>query len=161
MTLYELTNEYQELLAMAEDPEIDQEVFADTLEGLEGEIEDKAEGYVCVIKELEAEADKYAKEIKRMSERCDSIDSRIRRMKDSLLGAMTAMGKTKVPTAHFKVSIVKNGGLQPLEIVGDVPEKFKTYRPEIDNKKIREALDAGIELDFAHYKERGTHLSIR
>ena len=42
-TMYELTGEYRELLAMAGDPEIDPEAIADTLEAISGEIEVKAE----------------------------------------------------------------------------------------------------------------------
>ena len=38
-TLYELTEDYKELLAMAEDEELDSELLADTLEGIEGSIE--------------------------------------------------------------------------------------------------------------------------
>ena len=40
-TLYELTNEYMALLEMAEDPDIDPQAFADTLEALGGELESK------------------------------------------------------------------------------------------------------------------------
>jgi hypothetical protein len=42
-TIYELTEDYLRLLELAEDPDTDPEAFADTLEGLEGEIEIKAE----------------------------------------------------------------------------------------------------------------------
>ena len=38
MTLHELTEEFQQLLALAEDPETDEQILADTMEGLEGEI---------------------------------------------------------------------------------------------------------------------------
>lgn len=44
-TIYELTEDYLRLLELAEDPDTDPEAFADTLEGLDGEIEIKAEGY--------------------------------------------------------------------------------------------------------------------
>ena len=44
-TLYELTTQLQALLEMAEDPEIDAQVIADTMEGIEGELEVKADGY--------------------------------------------------------------------------------------------------------------------
>ena len=39
MTLYELTNDYMELLQMAEDPDIDEQAFMDTLESIEGALE--------------------------------------------------------------------------------------------------------------------------
>ena len=53
-TLYELTNDYLTLLDMAEDPDIDEQALIDTMEGIEGEIEIKADGYARVMKQLEA-----------------------------------------------------------------------------------------------------------
>lgn len=42
-TLYELTEEYRQLLEMMEDDSVDPEVLQDTLEGVDGEIEAKAD----------------------------------------------------------------------------------------------------------------------
>ena len=56
MTLYELTNDYMNLLELAEDPDIDEQAFLDTLEGIDGALEDKAEGYAKVIRTLEGDA---------------------------------------------------------------------------------------------------------
>jgi hypothetical protein len=44
MTLYELTAEYMQLLEIAEDPDTDVQVLLDTMEGVSGEIEEKADG---------------------------------------------------------------------------------------------------------------------
>lgn len=161
MTLYDLTGEYMELLTMMEDPDVDPEVLQDTLEAVGGEIEDKAEGYVCVAKELEAEADKFDKEIERLIKNRDSLRNNAKRVKATLLSAMDLIDKPKLTTEHFRVSIARNGGLQPMKITGDVPEEYLIYKPEPDNKKIREALDNGLALDFAHLEERGRHLNIR
>ena len=163
-TLYELTSEYLALLEMAEDPEVGLDVLNDTLEGLTGEIEDKAEGYACVIKELEAEASKFDTEITRLTAQRDRYNSQIKRMKESLMTSMVAMGKTKIPTLHFKVSVANNGGLQPLFVDPDLsklPEEYIIREPKADNKKIRDALASGQQLEFAHLEPRGKHLSIR
>lgn len=161
MTLYDLTGEYMKLLTMMEDPDVDPEVLQDTLEAVGGEIEDKAEGYVCVAKELEAEADKFDKEIERLIKNRDSLRNNAKRVKATLLSAMDLIDKPKLTTEHFRVSIARNGGLQPMKITGDVPEEYLIYKPEPDNKKIREALDNGLALDFAHLEERGRYLNIR
>lgn len=160
MTLYELNEEYMSLLELAQDPETDPEIFSDTLEGLTGEIEEKAEGYVIVMKELEAQADKFEKEEKRISERKAALKNNIKRMKDSLLNTMQIMDKKKLETEHFKLSIVKNGGLAPLKITGDVPAAFCKLEP--DNNLIRKALEAGDDdIEWAHLEERGVRLNVR
>lgn len=159
MTLYELTDEYKQLLDMMEDPDIDPQIITDTMEGVQGEIEIKAEGYIRVMKELEAEADKINNELKRLGNRWDSCQTNIKRLKESLLATMQVMDKPKIQTEHFRLSIAKNGGVQPMKITGDVPPEFCKLEP--DNKKIREALYEGDNLDFAHLEERGVHLNVR
>ena len=59
-TLYEITGDYLRLLEMLEEEEsLDPQAFKDTLEGIEGEFEIKADGYARVLKELNAEALKF------------------------------------------------------------------------------------------------------
>ena len=66
MTLYELTGQYLELLEMAEEDILDQGIIKDTLEGLDGEIEDKAEKIEIVLKTLDSNVDMLEKEINRL-----------------------------------------------------------------------------------------------
>lgn len=68
-TLYELTADWLALMEMAEDPDIEEDVFMDTLEGIEGEIEDKADGYAKVIRQLEHDAEACGTEAKRFTEK--------------------------------------------------------------------------------------------
>lgn len=49
-TLYELTAEYKELLDMAEEQNLTQADIKDTLEGMDYEFEDKADGYAKVLR---------------------------------------------------------------------------------------------------------------
>ena len=66
-SLYELTEDYKELLAMAEDEELDSELLADTLEGIEGSIEEKAEACAKIMKELAGESAAIQTEIDRLA----------------------------------------------------------------------------------------------
>lgn len=54
-TLYELTQDYKILLDMAEDPDVDPETLTDTMEGIEGAIEDKADACAFVMREMDGE----------------------------------------------------------------------------------------------------------
>lgn len=161
-TLYEITGDYLRLLEMLEEDEnIDPQAVADTLDGIEGEFEIKADGYARVMKELMAEAGKYDAEIQRMTARRDSLNNRGKMLKQHLYESMKSIGKLKFKTDLFSFGIQKNGGVQPIEIIPDVEIPDDYCRKEPDNAKIREALKNGEELPFAVLKDRGDHLVIR
>lgn len=161
MTLWELKSEYMELLSMMEDPDVDPEVLKDTMEGIEGEIEVKLDAYMIVRKELEAEKAKWDAKKERAEKHSTVLANNITRLNQATMEAMRLVGKDKLPTEHFKLAIQKNGGLQPLKITGEVPEVFQILEPKPDMRRIREALNEGFELDWAHLEERGVHLSVR
>ena len=161
-TLYEITGEYIQLLEMLEEEEnLEEQVIKDTLEGIEGELEIKADGYARIIKELMAEAKKYEEEKKRLEARQSTLENRGKLLKKCLYNSMKATGKLNFRTGLFSFGIQKNGGVQPVELVPDavVPDEYTKKEP--DNEKIREALVEGKKLPFAVLKERGEHLRIR
>ena len=69
MNLYELTEQYLALQEMAYDPEVDEQVFQDTMEGLWGEIEDKADGYAKIILGMKADIEALRAEEMRLAAR--------------------------------------------------------------------------------------------
>lgn len=160
-TLYEITGAYLTLLEMLESADnMEEQTIKDTLEGIDGELEIKADNYAKIIKELTAEADKFEAEKKRLEERQSTLNNRISILKNHLFNSMKVTGKVKFKTDLFSFGIQKNGGKQPLEI-GDavIPDEYCKMEP--DNEKIRAALTEGKELPFAELKERGEHLRIR
>lgn len=163
MTLYNIGGEIQYLRMLAEDPDTDPQLFADTMEALTLELADKAEGYVVVMKELEAQADMFDKEIARLQERKKALTTNASRMKENLKASMMAAGLEKLSTEHFKLSIAKNGGVQPLKLadISKIPQEYIITEPKADTNKIREALAQGAKLDFATLEPRGTRLNIR
>ena len=159
-TLYEIAAEYMTLLDMAE--EIDEEVFKDTLEGIEGELEIKADNYAKVIAELENRAEGLDKESKRLAERKKAIENNIKRIKESLQVAMIATGMTKFKTELFNFGIQKNPPKLVLDKgIEDIPMEYYIFQdPIADKEKIKKELKEGKELDFAHL-EQGESLRIR
>ena len=144
MTLYELSNEYQLLLELAEDPDVDPDTLADTLEALGGEIEVKADGYAKVMKQLEADAAALKAEEKRLATRRTVCENNIKRMKEALQNAMEATGKTKFKTDLFAFNIQKNPPSLVLDEGKPVPEKYLIpQEPKVDTKAIKDALKAG------------------
>lgn len=159
--LFDITKEFQQLYELATDPEVDPDVFSDTLEALTGELEVKGRGYVCVIKQLEMEA-KQAKEIsQQFTDKQKLRENRIKHMKDTLLYAMTKIGMDQIEAGEWTIKVQKNGGLQPMVINGEVPHNYTIIVEEPNKEKIRKALENGEKLDFAHLEERGKHISIK
>ena len=57
MRLYELAEQWDDVYNMLEDGETDEQVIFDTLQSIEGEIEDKADNYAKMIRNLQASVD--------------------------------------------------------------------------------------------------------
>ena len=164
--IFKLTNEYRQLLAMMEDPEIDEQAVADTMEGIEMEIEQKADNYAWLIRSLDSNNEAIDKEIARLQALKKRNDNFIGRLKENLMFCMRATGKEKFKTALNSFGIRKAGGKQPLVIdfenPADIPEDYrKVVKYGANSDKIREDLDKGIELKWARYAERTEYLSIR
>lgn len=164
MRLYELSAQYEEVLNMLYDGETDEQVIFDTLEGIEGEIEDKADNHAKLIKSLMADADALKAEEERIRTRRQALENRAKRLRESLQANLEFIGKTKFKTALFTFSVAANGGKQPLEItenIDEIPGKYLIPQPPIPNKEaIRELLEKK-KVDWAHLAPRGRSLRIR
>jgi predicted nuclease with TOPRIM domain len=161
-SLYELKNEYKILKEMMEDESIDDQIIKDTMEGVEYEIEIKAENYAKIIRELEGDMSVIKNEIDRLKSKKERIEKNIEKLKENLKEAMLETGKTKIKTDLFSIGIQKNGGKAPMIIDEDmVPNDYLLYTPSINKDLIRQQLEKGEELDFAHLEERGESLRIK
>lgn len=159
-SLYKLNQDYQELLNMLYQDDVDEQMILDTLESLEGDIEDKADNYAKIIRELEAKRDTRKTETKRLTDSAAILDNRIKYLKQNLFNTMKQTGKTKFTTDLFTFRIQKNGGQRALTIDGDVPTEYTKTIVENDTDKIRQALKEGKELDFAHLEPQSESLRI-
>lgn len=160
-TLYELTGAWLELYGMADDPDMNPDAWFDTLEGIEGEIEDKADGYAKVIAQLNADAYAITKEEERLYARRKAIENSISRMKDRLQQMMEATGKTKFKTALYSFGIQKNPASLVIDDEAKIPEEYWTPQaPKLNKAALKELLKSGEACDFAHL-EQSESLRIR
>lgn len=160
-SLYQLNENWQQVASMLYDEDADEQMVLDTLESIEGEIEDKADGYAKIIKELESKQNARKEEAKRLTESAKVFENRVKALKNNLSTSMKAIGKTKFATDLFNFNIVKNGGKQALTIDGEVPKEYTKTIVENDTDKIRQALENGEILPFAHLEPRGESLRIK
>lgn len=151
--LYELTGSYLELQNMVE-MGFDPESIADTLEALEGEIEDKAENYGLVIQNLNAQAESLDTEATRLLERKSLIDKNVNAMKNSLSTAMLALGKEKFKTDHFTFSHRKSESVNIIDTTLIPSDYIKIKTTEsVDKVSIKKALKEGLLITGAELSE--------
>lgn len=168
-TLRVLTGQWLEVADMMMDPEVDQQTVLDTLEGIEGEISIKADGYGDVIRKMEFEKASLKGKKEYVSGILDQIraqekhlDKQVTWMKERLRDAMIATGLDEkgIETDKFKFKVKNAGGQQKLEKVGPVPDNFKRIVYEDDDDKIREYLK-DHECEWARLLPRARYLDIK
>ena len=164
ITLYELTTEYRQALDTLSDPDcnIPPEVIADTLEGLQGNLEDKAVNVAKSVRNLEATAQAIKDAEQRMAARRKVIEERLASMKDYLKTNMESCGITKIESPWFVLSIAKNPVAVDVFDETALPAEFKeeVVTVRVDKTAIKQAIESGAEVPGA-ILTRGTRLAIR
>lgn len=162
-TLFSLTGDFLRLYDLADDPDTDPEAFFDTMESIEGEIEDKADGYACVIAKLNGEAKAIKEQETRLANRRKTIENNIKRMKENLQNAMENTGKTKFKTECWNFGIQNN----PPSLVMDtddfdaVPSIYIKVSKEFDKAAIKDAIKDGEKMAGIAHLEVTKGLRIR
>ena len=73
---------------------------------------------------------------------------------------MRNTGKTNFKTQLHTFRIQKNAGKRALTIDGEVPKEYTKTIVENDTDKIRQALESGKKLSFAHLEPQSESLRI-
>ena len=149
MTLYEMTAAQKELYELMVSGEIDEEVYADTLEGIG--IADKIEGYCVVDNELSGDLQKIEAEIKRLTAKKTAIENNIKRLRLRLGDYLFSMGTTKYSAGTYTVYRRETEQII-IDDLQEIPAEFlKTRVSETPNKTmIKESIKSGKEVAGAH-----------
>lgn len=163
--LYELTGDLLQLQSMLED-DVDPQVLADTLEGVQGEYDFKIESYAKVIRNLEANVVAIKSEVDRLTAKRKVLENNIDRLKKVMFDSMRATNTTKVKGQLFTVAIQKNGGKIPVITAPDadtskLPDELVIFTEKPNLDAIRELLEAGKPVDGFSLGERGESLRIK
>jgi hypothetical protein len=142
------------------DPRVEAAV-SQWLSEIENDFARKVDNYVAMIRTIEARAEVRRAESKRLAERARIDEGSASWLRQRLIDVMHRLDRPSVETDRWRVSVARNGGLQPIEIVGDVPAEFRRVVSEPDNAAIRTALLEGRELGFAVLRDRGERLNVR
>jgi len=169
MRLFQITEDLaalDELLAEVggdiSDPKVAETVDAWMAE-LDKNLHAKVDNYVALITEMRHRAESRNAESERLAERARIDEDASDWLAARLRQALEERGVKKIETDRYAVSIVGNGGKQPLVFTGDVPADWHKTRTTVepDRERIRASLEAGEALPFATLGDRGRRLSIR
>lgn len=147
MKLYEIANDYAALA----NSDMDAETIADTLEGIQGSFEDKAEQIMSVIKNEQALEEALKAEAKNLTTRATASANKVKNLKGYLASSINTMELKSVTAGVHKLSTRK--GSQSVEIV-DVdmlPADFVEYvtTTKADKNLIKEKLKLGETVEGA------------
>jgi hypothetical protein len=142
MKLYELTNNYRQLLEMAE--EMDPQTLQDTLEAIQESIEDKAENTAKLIRSIEVDIEVIKAEEKRLAERRKALETKVTHIKEYLQNQMEAAGLTKVKRPTLTISIQANPPSVTVLDESLIPSAYIIPQPpKVSKKDILAALKQG------------------
>jgi predicted nuclease with TOPRIM domain len=158
MKLYELTDNYMQLIELAD--QLDEETFRNTLESIQDSIEDKVENTAKVIKSIEADVLAIKEEEKRLKERRQALEKKIDNIKDYLKEQLEKAGIDKVKRATFTVSIQNNPPKAEIVDEKSLPLEFMIPQPaKVDKRAILEKLKSGEHVPGAALvQEKGVRI---
>lgn len=152
-TLFNLTDNYKKVYELIAE-QGDEQALNDTLSSINDALEDKADGYVSVIKSLESDNKAIDEEIKRLQQRKTTNKNGIDRLKESLKESMVATGKTKFKTALNSYNIQNNP--PSLHVIDEkhIPKGFwLSQAPKIDKKALLKHLKEDNEVSGIEIKQ--------
>lgn len=168
-TLFDLTSdalELHELLSSGlEDAELNKQVD-EWLEKVKGQLSEKLDGYILVIRNLELIGQARIAEGKRITGLGQVNINHADRLYDRIKLFFQRVGAKKAECLHGTIALCGNGGKVPLVISEDLnprnlSERFRKVEYSVDKDAVRAALEAGEKLEFAWLGERGQSIRIR
>jgi hypothetical protein len=150
LTLYEIAAEYRSDLEKLADLDLDEKTFEDTLAGMGGELEVKAQSVACFIRNLESTAQQIKDAEAAMAARRKALENRAAQVKDYLHASMIVAGVHKIECPLFRLSVRDNPPAVEVYEPSLIPAEFKRQPepppPAVDKTAIKEALKAGREV---------------
>lgn len=153
LTLYNIADQYLADLQKLQDMEIDEQTFADTLEGLSGELELKATNVAMFVRNLEASAEAIKNAEKAMADRRKALEAKADRIRQYLLDNMNRTGITKIESPYFVLSIRKNPPAVEVLNQDMIPDDYfdipEPPAPTLNKNRLKEDLKAGVIVEGA------------
>lgn len=168
-SIFELSQDFHGILELALDDTMDLDALEEGLKSIEGDMTEKCENGIGLIRELEARRDAMKEESKRLSSNARVIDNKLNRIKQIYIDGLQAFGKSRIDTTIGRMSIQKNPPALKVNVPegipykGTIPDVYLNRIPEhyeLDKETIKAALKKGYEVPYCHL-ESGVSLRIK
>ncbi|XZI43558.1 siphovirus Gp157 family protein (plasmid) [Clostridium perfringens] len=156
--LYELANNYRNLTELIDREDVEQDLIQNALKECQGDIEEKVDNIVKLIRNTESDIEGYKAEEKRLNARRKSLENTVTSLKNYLDSNLKALNLREVKTKLFSCKYQKSKASVEVLDQEVIPREFIVTEEKVDKKKLYEALKAGQEVEGASLKE---HESLR
>lgn len=147
MKLYELADQYQDVLAKVEDG-VPEDVLKDTLESIEGDIAEKIESMAKLIRSIEGEEAIYQAEEKRLYDKRKVLENHRASVKKYMEEQLSRAGFDKIKGQLFTVTFQDNP--PSVQILGEIAERYYVPQPAtLDRRAMIADLKNGIKVENA------------
>jgi hypothetical protein len=155
--LYLLASEYRAAAEQLADLDLPPEVVRDTLEGMSGELEVKAQAVGHMVRSIESSAAAMKQWAQDATERAKSAQARADSLREYLSTNLQACGIQKVEGPGISLSFRKSSAVV-IDEPGLVPAEYMRQPepppPSPDKKALGDALKAGEVVPGAHLETR-------
>jgi hypothetical protein len=155
--LYAIANEYRAAALKLADLDLDAQTVADTLEGLAGELEQKAQNVGFMVRAIEADAIAMGQWAAAAIERKKAAEARAEGLRRYLAECMAATGVEKIEGPGIKLSFRKSTAVI-IDGADLIPAQFmrtpEPPPPAPDKAAIGAELKAGRDVLGAHLETR-------
>lgn len=146
-TLYELANNYLDVLSRVPEDEDAAEDMANAVSELNDAIEVKAENIVKYIRNLQAESDQITEEIGKLEMKRRAKDNRIDWLRNYLAEQMKSVGLRELKAGIFDVKFRRNPPRVEVVQQSAIPQEYWIPQlPKLSLALIKEDLQKGMEV---------------
>lgn len=160
-SLYQLTENWLAVLDMDTD---DVDIIRDTLESIEGEISDKAENIVKVIRTMESNVESKKYEAKLLRQSAEAQEKKIKCLKEYLKTSMEKIQTRHIDTKLFAINIQKNRASVVVDEtdIAKIPSKYLIeQQPKVNKDAMYQDLRNGEALEGLAHLEQTESVRIR
>lgn len=155
--LYLLAAEYHDAARKLADLDLPPEVVSDTLEGMAGALEVKAQSVAYMVRSMEADAAAVAQWAKDANARAKAIEQRAEHLRDYLARTLQSCGIQKVQGPGVSMTFRKSSAVvidEPALIPAEYMRAPEPPPPSPSKTLIGEAIKAGREVPGARIETR-------